>query len=139
MMSQQNVTARPGIIQDVGFDFHWDSKKVWALDEPVIEIPITELTWHFTVPFWDSEGTDAYNLTPQEVIDHPDKEPTHWKLIQNADASYPIDIMENKGRWLILDGLHRLVQEYLADKTTVRVRKIPRSRIPEILNENTSL
>lgn len=25
----QNI---PQIIKDVGFDFHWDSKKVWVLD-----------------------------------------------------------------------------------------------------------
>jgi hypothetical protein len=124
--------STPQIVKDVGFDFNWDSRKVWALDEPTVEIPMSELDWHFDIPFWDSEGTDAYNLTPKEVMAHPDREPTHWRLIQEADTSYPIDIMENKGRWLILDGLHRLVKECLAGKAVVRVRKIPRSRIPEI-------
>jgi hypothetical protein len=122
----------PQIIKDVGFDFDWDSHKVWTLNEPVIEIPIDELTWHFDIPFWDSEGTDAYNLTPREVMAHPDREPTHWKKIQDSDTAHPIDIMENKGRWLILDGLRRLIKEYLTGTTTVRVRKIPRDRIPEI-------
>ncbi|MFH1620472.1 MAG: inorganic diphosphatase [Patescibacteria group bacterium] len=124
--------STPQIVKEVGFDFNWDSKKVWALNEPTVEMSMSELDWHFDVPFWDSEGTDAYNLTPKEVMAHPDREPTHWRLIQEADTSYPIDIMENKGRWLILDGLHRLVKECLAGKTVVRVRKIPRSRIPEI-------
>jgi hypothetical protein len=129
-MFEQEV---PQIIKDVGFDFDWDSKKVWRLDEPVVEIPLGELKWIFDVPFWDSEGTDAYNLNPRDVLKNPKKEPTHWGLIQQADTSYPIDIMENKGRWLILDGLHRLLKEYLAGKEVVRVRKIPRERIPEIL------
>jgi len=130
--TKDDVAAIPQIIKDVGFDFRWDSKKVWALEEPTVEMPMSELTWHFDIPFWDSEGTDAYNLTPKEVITYPEKEPTHWRLIQEADTSFPIDIMENKGRWLILDGLHRLMKEYLAGKSIVKVRKIPRSRIPEI-------
>ncbi|MDP3794686.1 MAG: hypothetical protein Q8R13_02030 [bacterium] len=27
----------PDIIREVGFDFSWDEKKVWALDEPVVK------------------------------------------------------------------------------------------------------
>ena len=130
--TKDDIATFPQVIKDVGFDFRWDSRKVWALEEPTVEMPMSELAWHLDIPFWDSEGTDAYNLTPKEVIDHPEHEPTHWRLIQEADASYPIDVMENKGRWLILDGLHRLVKEYLAGKAVVKVRKIPRSRIPEI-------
>ncbi|MBI2410835.1 MAG: hypothetical protein HYV32_03010 [Candidatus Kerfeldbacteria bacterium] len=38
--------------------------------------------------------------------------------------------MKNKkGRWGILDGLHRLVKLYMAGQSTVNVRKIP----PELI------
>ncbi len=131
MMYMAGITI-PQIIKDVGFDFDWDTTKVWALKEPTVEMPMNELAWHFDIPFWSSEGTAVYNLSPKEVMEHPDRESTHWRLIQAADTTYPIDIMENKGRWLILDGLHRLAKEYVAGKTTVSVRKIPRSRISEI-------
>jgi hypothetical protein len=127
------ATDIPQIIKDVGFDFDWDTQKVWALDEPVTEMPIEQLAWHFDIPFWDSEGTDAYNLKASEVIAHPEREPTHWKKVQDADTSYPIDIMENKGRWLILDGLHRLVKLAMRGDKSVRVRVIPRERIHEIV------
>jgi len=50
----------------------------------------------------------------------------------NADLSYPIDIMENKGRWLILDGLHRLVKAKILGFDKVKVRKIPRTEILKI-------
>jgi len=33
----------PQIIKDVGFDFSWDSKKVWALNFPVEEMNIQDL------------------------------------------------------------------------------------------------
>lgn len=122
----------PAIIQEVGFDFHWSSHKVWALDLPVETMPIAELAWHFDTPFWDSEGTDEYNLRPRDVLAHPEKEPTHFSKIQNADLVYPIDIMENKGRWRILDGLHRLAKAHMLGITEVQVRKVPREMIPRI-------
>jgi len=125
----------PKIIKDVGFDFNWDSRKVWALDEPEVEIDINELMWHFDIPFWEIKDTDDYNLSPNEVIknQHKDEHSEHWRKIQEADIKYPIDIMENKGRWLILDGLHRLVKLYIRGEKKIRVRKIPRARINEII------
>lgn len=124
---------KPQIIREVGFDFSWSSRKVWALDLPVETMSITELIWHFDIPFWDSEGTDQYNLTPRDVLAHPEKEPTHFSKIQDADLAYPIDIMENKGRWLILDGLHRLGKAHMLGITEVQVRKVPREMIPLIV------
>lgn len=127
-------SGMPQIIKDVGFDFSWDSKKVWALDEPVVEMDINELVWHFDIPFWEVKDTDDYNLSAWKVIKDPENEihSEHWKKIGAADLKYPIDIMENKGRWLILDGLHRLVKAYTQGRKTVSVRKIPRSRISHI-------
>ncbi len=125
----------PQIIKDVGFDFDWSSPKVWALEEPTVEMDINDLLWHFDIPFWEKEGTDDYNLIPWDVIKYPEIEKTHFAKVQAADLVHPIDIMENKGRWLILDGLHRLVKSYMQGKKTVSVRKIPRSRIPEILKD----
>jgi len=58
------VKPRPKFIQDIGFDIHWDSKKVWALDEPITEMDIDELTWMFDIPFWEKDGTDDWNLKP---------------------------------------------------------------------------
>ena len=49
-----------------------------------------------------------------------------------TDLSYPIDIMQNYDRWVILDGLHRLTKSWIIAKHKVKVRKIPRSEIPNI-------
>lgn len=50
----------------------------------------------------------------------------------NADLTYPIDIMENKGKYLILDGLHRLLKYKILGYDKVKVRIIPRDEIPNI-------
>lgn len=127
---QENL---PQIIKDVGFDFSWDEKKVWQLDEPIIELNIDELEWHFDIPFL-SENKD-YDLSPREVINNPESHKEEYDRAMNCDTKYPIDIMENKGKWLILDGLHRLMKLYIDGKKIISVRKIPRQRINEILSE----
>ncbi len=122
----------PKIITDVGFDFDWDTKKVWRLHYPVVEMDIKNLVWHFDIPFWEIADTDDYNLSAWDVIQNPKKHTLHEQKIQKADLKYPIDIMRNKGKWLILDGLHRLVKAYQQGQTTVTVRKIPRKEIKNI-------
>lgn len=121
----------PQVIKDVGFDFDWSEPKVWALGVPVEEINVDELAWHFDIPFWDEGG--SYNLTPREVIDNQETHKEEYERTMKADTSHPIDIMENKGRWLILDGLHRLVKLFISGEKSAKVRKIPRKLIPEIL------
>lgn len=121
----------PQIIKDVGFDFSWSEKKVWSLDYPVEEMDINELTWHFDIPFhW--HGGEIYNLKSRDVIESPEKYKEEYVRTMKADLAHPIDIMENKGKWLILDGLHRLMKAFILDMKKVNVRKIPRERIPDI-------
>ncbi len=123
--------AFPPIIQEVGFDFSWDVQKVWQLDVPVVVIPITELTWHFEIPFWSKPG-GFYDLKARDVIDHPHDFSAEYDRTMAADTSHPIDIMFWRGRWVILDGLHRLVKLYIQGASTIKVRQVPQSAIPQI-------
>ena len=122
----------PQIIKGVGFDFSWDVAKVWKLDVPVVEIDINKLTWHFDIPFYSNNG-QRYSLKPKDVIDNPSQYPQEQTKMDRVGLNYPIDIMENKGRLLILDGLHRLMKIYTRGDKTVMVRIIPRDMIPDIL------
>jgi hypothetical protein len=125
----------PEIIKKVGFDFSWDSKKVWKLNYPVEEMDIKELLWHFDIPFhWFDGG--IYNLKSKEIIENPEKYREEYDRTMKCDLSYPIDIMRNKGRWLILDGLHRLMKAKIMGLSKVKVRKIPRSEIKNISISN---
>lgn len=93
---------------------------------------ISELVWHFDVPFlWC--GGEKYNLKPWDTIRNPEKYKDEYDRTMDCDLSYPIDIMRNKGRWLVLDGLHRLMKAWLLKMDSVKVRKIPRAKIPDIL------
>ena len=121
----------PDIIKEVGFDFHWEEEKVWALDLPVEEIPVSDLEWHFDVPFWFLPG-GYYDLKPRDVINNPKDHLLEYGRTMASDLTYPLDIMYWKGKWLLLDGLHRLVKAYVLGWKTIKVRKVPESAIPSI-------
>jgi hypothetical protein len=128
-------TELPHIIKQVGFDFNWDNKKVWALNLPVKEMSISKLSWHFDIPFWWHDG-GYYNLKPSDVINNPEKYKQEYERTMSSDLSYPLDIMYWKKRWLLLDGLHRLVKAYILGENTIKVRKVPVKEIPNILKDN---
>ncbi len=121
----------PVIIKEVGFDFSWEEKKVWNLDLPVEDMSINDLLWHFDMPFWNT--TDGnYDLKPIDVIDNPEKYRKEYERVMKSDVSYPLDIMFWKQRWLLLDGLHRLVKLSISGCKTIKVHKVPKSQIPSI-------
>lgn len=123
----------PDIIHEVGFDFNWSNPKVWALDLPAEDMEISQLIWHFDYPFiWPiPEGRNS--LTPYEVLKNPELFNDEYIRTINADISFPIDVMFWKEKWLILDGLHRLMKQYINGDQTVQVRKVPKSMVPLIL------
>lgn len=122
----------PDSVIEYGFDFYWDNTKVWKLKAPITRLPISDLEWHFDVPFlWEGEG--KYNLCAREVLKHPDSHRAEYDRMLRADMTHPIDVMENKGRLVILDGLHRLMKAYSNKKTHVHIRVIPRQFIQDIL------
>jgi hypothetical protein len=129
-MSDKDI---PQIIKDVGFDFHWAEEKVWALKVTSEATDIRELIWHFEIPFLREDG--IYNLKPWDVIKDPSSHSKEYDRTLKSNLNYPIDIMENKGRWLILDGLHRLMKAYIQGQKVVKVRKISRDYIPQIVKE----
>ncbi len=118
----------------VGLDFgNWDDEKLWALELPTEEININELLWHFDAPFWPNDNGEKWTITPWDVISAKPSTKSEQQKVEDADLSYPIDILENHGKWLVLDGLHRITKAYRLGQNTVKVRVVPRERLPEIL------
>ena len=93
---------------------------------------INELVWHFEIPFY-SDNNGKYHITPREIIDNPARYQEEYDRTMRADINYPLDVMENKGHLLLLDGLHRLMKLYIKGEKTVKARIVPRERIPQIL------
>jgi hypothetical protein len=137
MLPMKNEDTKKEIYVDPRHEEHsfnlpfWrDNEKLWALDVPVEEMELNEFLWIFDIPFWEDKDGNIV-ITPNEVMNNLDAYPYHRDKIHNSDTSYPIDIMKNKnGRWLTLDGLHRLAKIFLNKVSKVLVRKIP----PELIH-----
>ena len=125
----------PEEIKEHGLDFHWDNQKVWSLNIPVEEMDITELEWMLDMPFWHNKDEEEINYTicPSEVIRDIHLYPFHKERMMKAKIEYPIDLMQNKhGRWVILDGVHRLINLIQQGERKVKVRRISRDLISQI-------
>lgn len=131
LMAAKTTRPLPDYIQKYAFDFRWDNELVWKLDVPVETMSIDELVWHFDVP-WLNTPNGRFDVSPAEVMLYPGAHKEQYERTMQSDLSYPIDIMFNKGNWLILDGLHRLMKSVHLGKKEVSVRKIPRDMVPLI-------
>lgn len=127
--------ARPEIrrqaIDKEWFDFDWDFKKIWELDLEAEELPIREFEWHLDVPLWEHKGLPN-SITPREVLDNPTRNREHYLKIMESELEYPVEVMWWNGRWMLLDGVHRLAKAVQLGYTTLTVHKIPHERISEI-------
>lgn len=110
-------------ILDIGYVIKPESL-LWALDIVTEEISIEELRANLDIPYLDQEGTDDWNLTPRMLLSQPEKELSHMQKVRNADLSFPIEIYNNKGTWIILDGVHRYTKAVMEGRTTISVRKV---------------
>lgn len=115
---------RPGILEDVGFDIYVNTQKLRDLPLPIEEVDIQDLTWCFDYPVWEKDGTDDWNLTPWEVIKNDVGTAEHRKKVDEVDMQYPIVIISNKDKWIVLDGIHRLVRAYELGNKTIKVKKL---------------
>lgn len=122
----------------IGLDFgNWEEEKIWALELPVTEIAIEDLIWHFAAPFWPDDKGERWMVSPWDVINQLEETTNEQRKVDEASLDYPIDILENKGRWLILDGIHRLAKAYQKGDKKIKARIIPRERLSEIIVSDT--
>ena len=104
--------------------FHADEPKLWATDIPVEEISISEIEYNLDIPYLEQEGTTDWNLTPRMLIRDFSKEIFHAKKVTDANIQYPIEIYFHKGKWIILDGVHRFTKIVQLGHKTIKVRRV---------------
>ena len=119
----------------VGLDFgNWEEEKLWAVDLPVTTLGISDLEWLLDCPFWEHDNGERYTVTPRDVLEKEEGTSKEQKAVEQADTTHPIDVYCNHGKYLILDGLHRLIKLYRAGEITFKVRVIPEEKLPLILS-----
>jgi hypothetical protein len=116
----------PKALQGIFFPFRWDKHALWALPTAVSVVTLAELDWHLDLPVWSTHPPQPlFNLRPREVIEHPNQHALHWDRILAADTIYPLDLFRHNGRWVIMDGYHRLARCVVVGVERVNIRMHP--------------
>lgn len=111
--------------KEIDLGFKIDEEKVKLLDLPAEEILISEIIANADIPYLEKEGTDDWNLSPNELIRNFENEPTHADWLQKVDLSFPIAIYNYKGKWIIIDGVHRFTKALMLKNEKILVKKVP--------------
>ena len=132
---KRSHVARPGLrrqtIDATWFDFEWDFRKIWELDLEAEALPVKEIEWHLDVPLWEHRGKPN-NITPREVLRNPNRNREQYLQIMEAELDFPVEVMWWNGRWMLLDGVHRLAKAVQQGHDTLTVHKVPHELIPKI-------
>jgi len=109
----------------------WDRELLWALGLPRRRLALEALRWHFDLPWWRRDGV-WFQVTPREFMAHPEAHPEHADRVAKADLSYPLHVVLRHQRWLILDGVHRLVKAEMLGLRDVVVSTLAPADIAKI-------
>lgn len=110
----------------------WLAALDWSCDDarmpllPVLELDIGLLAWQLDLPFWPDERGRPFCVRPLDVVTGP-----HLERLELVDLAAPLDVTWQGGRWLVLDGLHRLLRAARSGLQEVPVRVVP----PEALRQ----
>jgi hypothetical protein len=123
----------PLALRGVFFDFVWVKERVWELPTVASSCSLEELRWHLDLPVWSTDPPrPLFDLSPREVLNSPLEFPRHTARIESADLQFPLELFQNAGRWVILDGYHRLSRHVAMGSISVPVRYHPDEYLPRI-------
>jgi hypothetical protein len=126
----------PAELRGVLCEFVWDSDKLQRLPLLVEMATVESLRWHLDLPYWRYDGK-PFQVTPAQVKADPARYEEHYQRAMAADLGYPLDLLFRNDRWVILDGVHRLLKADVLGLSNVRVRRLPAAMLPLILQEAT--
>ena len=116
------MSKRPKVLTDAGYEIYCDTVKLRELDTPIVDFEIEKLLWNFDLPLWEKDGTDDWNLTPREVINKIPESTTHQQRVVKSDLQFPILLTQKNGKYLVIDGVHRLVKAFEAGHKTIKAK-----------------
>src|SRR3954453_12314962 len=123
----------PASLRGVLMPFAWDLGKLLDLDLTVGTIEVSEYIWMLDLPLW-REQARWFAVTPNEVRRHPARHREQWERTLAADLRSPVHVTQRtQARWVIVDGVHRLLRCVLDDQLQLPARTLPSDRWSEIV------
>jgi hypothetical protein len=96
---------------------------LWRLNLPTEELPVETFDWLLDLPVWRWQGR-RFQVSLQDVLKEPAQYRSHHEKAEGTDTSYPIHVTHHRGRWVILDGYHRLLKTLVHGGRTIKVVKV---------------
>jgi hypothetical protein len=93
-------------------------------DRPIELMPVRELEWILDLPLW-WEGGHPFRLRPRDVLVEPERNRAQHVRMSEADLAIPLDVGWHHGRWVVIDGVHRLLKAISLGQTAVAAREVP--------------
>ncbi len=134
----QRFSEVPAALRRWLLPIDWDRSRLWALDLPQQRVRLGELRWHFDLPWWRHGGA-WFQMSPREFLTHPTAYPEHVYRVANADLSYPLHVIRRRERWLILDGIHRLVKAELLGLSDIVLSTLDSDDLIQIVRDPSAL
>lgn len=120
---------RSPLHEELGFTFWWDVRKLWEAELPVVPLVVSELEWLLDLPFWN-DGKRKLAVCGRDVAADPDRYRSEYERTMAADLAYPINVIWLRGRWTIMDGVHRLLKAHLMRHDTILAKLAYADDIP---------
>ena len=118
------LAALPPSLRGVVLDFEWSHEALWALDLPVVCVPLAALRRQLALPLWSHAGR-PFAVTPAAVGAAPRLYRAHYARTLAADLAHPLDTLWRPGAPpVVLDGVHRLLRAELLGRRAVAVRRL---------------
>jgi len=125
------LSVLPRSLEGWLLEFQWDVERLWRLNLPTVSLQVADLTWHLLLPWWRKDEL-VFQVSPMDVWHRPFDHPEHASRTEACDLSYPIAVTWQFDRWLILDGIHRLLKACLLALPTVDARILSKSDLVKI-------
>jgi hypothetical protein len=87
---------------------------------------VSQLEWLLELPWWRGNGR-AFAVSPLQVALSPDSYPDQYARTLKADLRRPLHVTPRARRWVVLDGIHRLLKAELQGLDKIRVKRLPQS------------
>ena len=109
--------------------FSWDVRKLWAMDLPIVPMHVRELEWLLDRPFWQ-DGSHTLALRPRDVAAAPTRYRADYERAMASDLACPINVIYLRDRWVVMDGLHRLLKAWMCNHETILAKQAREEHIP---------
>ncbi len=104
----------------------------YTKDTKIQEIPIVIFEKFMNTPVWKRKRKGSELIKPIEVLENPKKNPIfakHYKNILQANLDNPIYVYNDKGRYVVIDGFHRLAHCFLKKIKNIQVKFVSEKQL----------